>query len=164
MPGTPRLIRGRDKKGLQLTVLLQPMADPHKLSRFVEAQNPIFEIVLDELRAGTKRSHWMWFVFPQIAGLGSSGMAAQYAIGSLAEAEAYLRHAVLGPRLSTCTKLVNAVEGRSALTIFGRPDDLKFRSSMSLFARAAPDYNLFSDALSKYFGGEMDIQTVRRLP
>ena len=140
-----------------------PMPDPHNLSRFVDAQDPVFQTVLDELRVGAKRSHWMWFVFPQIAGLGSSAMAARYALRSLAEAEAYLHHAILGPRLETCTRLVNAVEGRSAPTIFGRPDDMKFRSSMTLFARAAPDNDLFGTALSKYFGGIADAETTKRL-
>ena len=116
-----------------------------------------------ELRAGRKSSHWMWFVFPQIHGLGRSPMAQRFAISSLAEAEAYLRHPVLGPRLRECTQLVNAVEGHSIEDIFGYPDYLKFRSSMTLFAHAAFDDPVFSDALRKYFAGKEDVLTLERL-
>jgi uncharacterized protein (DUF1810 family) len=111
--------------------------DPYSLQRFLDAQAPVYERVLGELRAGRKRSHWMWFVFPQIAGLGQSEMARRYAISSLAEAKTYREHPVLGARLRDCTALVNQVDGRSIDEIFGYPDDLKFHSSMTLFARAA---------------------------
>src|SRR6188474_2984892 len=115
------------------------MQDPYGLDRFVTAQDPVFEQVRAELRAGRKRTHWMWFVFPQMQGLGHSPMAQKYAIVSREEASAYLEHPVLGPRLRECTKLVNRVEGRTLNQIFGYPDDLKFRSSMSLFAGATAD-------------------------
>lgn len=137
--------------------------DPFNLQRFVDAQDPVYARVARELRAGDKQSHWMWFVFPQVAGLGHSAMAQLYAIGSLDEAKAYLAHQVLGARLKECTTLVLKVEGRSAQAIFGSPDDLKFRSSMTLFARAAPDEPLFRDALEKYFNGEVDTRTVELL-
>lgn len=133
------------------------------LERFVQAQEPVIEHVLTELRAGRKSSHWMWFVFPQIQGLGSSPTAQRFAIASRTEAEAYLRHPVLGPRLRECTQLVNAVEGRSLEEIFGYPDNLKFRSSMTLFAHVTPDNQAFLDALRKYFGGEYDSRTLDKL-
>jgi uncharacterized protein (DUF1810 family) len=139
------------------------MDDPHNLRRFVEAQDSVIDRVCAELAQGRKRSHWMWFVFPQIAGLGFSPMAQRYAIGSLDEARAYLADAVLGPRLEECTRLVLKVEGRSASDIFGSPDDMKFRSSMTLFARAAPAHPVFADALAKYFNGEPDGETLKRL-
>ncbi|WP_188978728.1 DUF1810 domain-containing protein [Halocalculus aciditolerans] len=137
--------------------------DPYDLERFVEAQNPVMEDVKAELRAGEKRTHWMWFVFPQIAGLGRSELARRYAISSRAEAEAYLAHPVLGPRLRECTRLVNAVDGRSAHEIFGSPDDLKFRSSMTLFAAVADDAEPFETALEQYYDGERDPKTRARL-
>lgn len=133
------------------------------LERFVQAQEPVIERVLTELRAGRKSSHWMWFVFPQIRGLGSSPTAQRFAIASRTEAEAYLRHPVLGPRLRECTQLVNAIEGRSPEEIFGYPDNLKFRSSMTLFAHVTPDNQAFLDALRKYFGGEYDPRTLDKL-
>ena len=133
------------------------------LERFVAAQDPVFEDVIAELANGAKTSHWMWFVFPQIAGLGSSPMAQRYAIGSLAEAEAYAAHPVLGARLRACTAAVNAVDGRSAHAIFGSPDDLKFRSSMTLFDRAAPEEPLFAAALARYFDGVPDPRTLAKL-
>lgn len=139
------------------------MGDPFDLQRFLDAQAPIFDQVRAELRQGRKRSHWMWFIFPQIAGLGHSAMAARYAISSLAEAQAYLAHPVLGPRLRGCTELVNDVEGRSITEILGRLDDMKFRSSMTLFAQATIDNRIFTDALQKYFGGEADSLTLDRL-
>jgi len=139
------------------------MRDPYLLERFVEAQADVFPEVLDELRAGHKRSHWMWFIFPQMKGLGRSASAAYYGIGSLEEAAAYLRHPVLGPRLVECTQLVNKVEDRSIREILGSPDDLKFRSSMTLFARAAEDDTVFRTALKKYFGGEPDRLTLELL-
>jgi uncharacterized protein (DUF1810 family) len=119
--------------------------------------------VLGELRAGRKRSHWMWFVFPQIAGLGDSTMAHEFALSSLDEAAAYLAHPVLGLRLRECTALVAAVEGRSIAEIFGHPDDRKFRSSVTLFARAAPEEPIFATCLQKYFAGEPDPATLARL-
>ncbi len=139
------------------------MSDPYDLQRFVDAQNPVYDKVRGELRHGRKKSHWMWFVFPQIDGLGSSSMARKFAISSLAEAAAYLAHSVLGPRLAECTRLVNLVEGRSIGQIFGYPDDLKFRSSMTLFARASPANQVFIDALQKHFDGEFDPATLERL-
>ena len=137
--------------------------DPFNLQRFVEAQAPVYERVLSELRAGKKKSHWIWFVFPQIAGLGHSTMAEKYAIRSLDEAKAYLDHAVLGARLRECTELVLNVEGKTAVQIFDYPDDLKFRSSMTLFAHAAPDSSIFREAIEKYFAGAFDKVTVRAL-
>jgi uncharacterized protein (DUF1810 family) len=139
------------------------MTDHYDLDRFVAAQEDVFDRALAELRAGEKRSHWMWFVFPQIAGLGASPMAQRYAIGSLDEARAYLAHPVLGERLRTCTAAVNAVAGRSAHAIFGSPDDLKFRSSLTLFARAAPEEPLFPAALARYFDGIADPRTLAKL-
>ena len=139
------------------------MNDPYRLDRFVKAQESVFEEVLSELRAGRKRSHWIWFIFPQLKGLGHSAMAQDYGITSREEAEAYLQHPVLGPRLKECTQLVNAVEGRSIDAILGYPDDLKFRSSMTLFALVAPEEVVFKNALRKYFSGELDQLTVQRL-
>ncbi len=139
------------------------MDDPFDLQRFVDAQAGVHQTALAELKAGRKRSHWMWFVFPQVAGLGFSPMAQAYAISGLEEARAYLAHPLLGARLLACTVAVNALEGRSAHDIFGSPDDLKFRSSMTLFARAAPDEPAFRGALAKYYGGQEDPQTVARL-
>jgi uncharacterized protein (DUF1810 family) len=133
------------------------MDDPYELERYVRAQDPVFAQVCAELAAGRKQSHWMWFIFPQFRGLGSSPMAQRYAIGSLAEARAYLAHPLLAERLRTCTQLVNRVEGRTAQAIFGYPDYLKFRSSMTLFARAAAGASEpFDEALAKYFAGEAD--------
>jgi uncharacterized protein (DUF1810 family) len=139
------------------------MTDPYHLQRFVDAQNPVYGKVCAELRDGRKRSHWMWFIFPQIMGLGSSPLARKFAISSLAEAAAYLQHPILGPRLIECTRLVNLIEGRPIQQIFGYPDDLKFRSSMTLFAHAAGESQLFVDALQKYFKGEFDPTTLARL-
>jgi len=133
------------------------------LERFVQAQEPVIGRVLEELRAGRKASHWMWFVFPQIRGLGHSATARHFAIASRAEADAYLHHPILGPRLRECTRLVNEIEGSSVEQIFGYPDDLKFRSSMTLFAHATADNQVFVDALRKYFGGEYDPMTLDRL-
>lgn len=137
--------------------------DPYNLQRFVSAQNPVYDDVRSELQSGQKRSHWMWFVFPQIEGLGNSPTARQFAISSLDEAKAYLEHPVLGPRLRECTALVNDIREESIEEIFGYPDYLKFRSSMTLFFRAAPDDPAFSEALRKYFGGENDALTIERL-
>jgi uncharacterized protein (DUF1810 family) len=139
------------------------MADEYDLDRFVTAQEPVLAQVRQELAAGRKRSHWMWFVFPQLAGLGYSAMARQYAISSMAEARAYLEHPVLGSRLIGLTKLVNQVNGRSIHEIFGSPDDLKFHSSMTLFTQARPDEPVFREALDKYFSGIMDKGTLEKL-
>lgn len=133
------------------------------LERFLEAQEPVIGRVMTELRAGRKATHWMWFVFPQIRGLGHSTTAQRFALTSLAEAKAYLQHPVLGPRLRECAQLVNAVSGRSIEDIFGYPDYLKFRSCMTLFAHADGDERVFSDALHKYFAGREDEATVTRL-
>ncbi|NYF50249.1 DUF1810 domain-containing protein [Tunturiibacter gelidoferens] len=153
-------------------------SDKYELERFVEAQAGVYEQALAELRAGRKRSHWMWFVFPQIRGLGSSPMAMRYAISSLEEARAYLEHAVLGPRLRESTRIVVEVQGRTVGEIFGSPDDLKFHSSMTLFANAAAPFakatapsaktaedsgDVFEEALKKYFGGAMDQGTIKRI-
>jgi uncharacterized protein (DUF1810 family) len=134
-----------------------------ELQRFVMAQAPVIGVVEAELKAGRKATHWMWFVFPQLAGLGHSPMARHYALASLEAAAAYLRHAVLGPRLRHCTGLVNAVEGRSVNEIFGTPDDMKFHSSMTLFARAVPDNGEFRTALAKYFDAREDDKTLTLL-
>ena len=139
------------------------MDDPFNLQRFVDAQAPVYERVVAELRHGQKQSHWMWFVFPQIKGLGSGAMARRFAISSRAEAEAYLDHPLLGPRLRECTRLVVAVQGRTIDAILGYPDDLKFRSSMTLFASVAPDETDFVEALDKFYGGAMDRATLERL-
>ncbi len=139
------------------------MDDRFQLKRFVDAQQPVYEEVLGELRAGRKRSHWMWFIFPQIAGLGHSAMADRFALWSLDETVAYLAHSVLGQRLRECSVLVAGVEGRSIAEIFGHPDDMKFRSSMTLFSRAAPQEPIFAACLQKYFGGEPDLQTLAKL-
>ena len=136
------------------------MADPFNFERFVSAQAAVFPQVLEELQAGEKRSQWIWFIFPQMKGLGHSSQSEYYGIGSLEEAAAYLRHPVLGQRLRQCTRLVTQVEKRAISVILGNPDDLKFCSSMTLFARAAEEAGLdateFNDALKKYFGGEGD--------
>lgn len=137
--------------------------DPYDLARFVAAQDPIYAQVRAELAGGCKRSHWMWFVFPQLEGLGGSAMAQRYAICSLEEAAAYLAHPILGPRLKECVRLVNAVDGCSARDILGHPDDLKFRSSMTLFAATAPQEPLFTQALQKYFAGAADPLTLEKI-
>ncbi|OBI99084.1 DUF1810 domain-containing protein [Mycobacterium asiaticum] len=137
--------------------------DAFDLKRFVDAQNRVYDDVVQELRAGRKRSHWMWFVFPQLRGLGSSPTADHYGISSLEEARAYLEHDLLGPRLRECVRLVNDIPGRSAGQIFGSPDDLKLRSSVTLFARATDDNQDFVALLDKYYGGEEDPRTVARL-
>jgi uncharacterized protein (DUF1810 family) len=139
------------------------MNDPYRLARFVDAQERTFDQACADLRAGAKRGHWMWFVFPQIEGLGASETARRFAISCRAEAEAYLRHPVLGPRLREGAKLANGVDGRSAREIFGHPDDLKFHSSMTLFASVAEDGAVFEDALQKYFAGRRDRLTMERI-
>ena len=130
------------------------------LERFVEAQDDVYDDVLKELRSGQKQSHWMWFIFPQMKGLGMSATSDRFAISSLDEARAYLQHPVLGERLRECTQLVNLVEGRSIREIFGSPDHLKFRSCMTLFAHATLENRVFHDALQKYSGGEFDPVTL----
>jgi uncharacterized protein (DUF1810 family) len=137
--------------------------DPYNLQRFVDAQDPVFAEVCSELKMGRKRSHWMWFIFPQLQGLGHSSIAQYYAISSIDEAKAYLSHAILGPRLLECCRLVILIERRSIQEIFGYPDFLKFRSSLTLFARATSENRLFTIALEKYFGGEQDGSTLERL-
>jgi uncharacterized protein (DUF1810 family) len=139
------------------------MDDPFELARFVRAQAPVYDDVVVELRGGRKRTHWMWFVFPQLAGLGSSPTAQRYAIASLDEARAYLAHPVLGPRLRECSALVLAATEPDAHRLFGSPDDLKFRSCMTLFARAAPQEPVFGECLERFFGGESDPRTVALL-
>ena len=138
-------------------------SDPYNLQRFLDAQHPIYGQVRDELAAGQKESHWMWFIFPQIKGLGFSPTAKKYAISGIEEAKAYLDHPLLGFRLRECTQLVSAVKGRSIEDIFGYPDHLKFRSSMTLFAYVAPDERTFTSALTKYFSGEVDRKTLEQL-
>lgn len=137
--------------------------DPYDLERFVEAQRGVFDEACAELRLGRKTGHWIWFIFPQIAGLGSSAMSQRYSVQSLDEARAYLRHPVLGARLREICGIVNGIEGKSAHQIFGSPDDLKLRSSMTLFARATEDDAVFLEVLRKYFGGVEDERTVRLL-
>jgi uncharacterized protein (DUF1810 family) len=136
--------------------------DVHDLDRFVRAQADDYNRALSELRAGEKRSHWMWYIFPQIEGLGHSPMAQRYAIKSTAEARAYLDHPILGPRLREFATVVNGITGRSAREIFGSPDDLKLRSSATLFAHVSND-DVFEQLLQKYFGGEHDEKTLSRL-
>ena len=137
--------------------------DPYNLQRFVDAQDTVFAEVCSELRMGRKRSHWMWFIFPQLQGLGYSSTARYYAISSIDEAKAYLSHPILGPRLLECCRLVILIERRPIQEIFGYPDFLKFRSSLTLFARATSENRLFTIALEKYFEGEQDASTVDRL-
>ncbi len=142
-------------------------ADPYNLQRFVDAQQQTFYAVRAELLSGQKRTHWMWFIFPQLRGLGSSAMAVRFAISTLQEGAAYLEHPVLGPRLQDCTALVNAIPDRSLSQVFDSPDDLKFHSSMTLFAKVAGDLRFdapgFQDALAKYFAGRADLRTLSLL-
>jgi len=135
------------------------MTDAFDLQRFVDAQASVYPRVVAELRRGQKQSHWMWFIFPQLAGLGHSAMAQRFAIASRDEAVAYLGHGILGPRLRECTALVNAVEGRTIREILGSPDDLKFRSSMTLFAAVSPEPE-FAAAIAKFHGGRQDRLTL----
>jgi uncharacterized protein (DUF1810 family) len=139
------------------------MTNPFDLERFVEAQARAYDQVRRELMAGRKETHWMWFIFPQIAGLGQSAMSIRFAIASVGEAKAYLKHPVLGPRLEECARIALDVEGKTAREIFGSVDEMKFRSSMTLFAEAAPDEDLFQRCLDKYFAGEPDPATLARL-
>jgi uncharacterized protein (DUF1810 family) len=139
------------------------MDDPFNLDRFLAAQASVLPQVLAELGAGSKRSHWIWFIFPQMKGLGHSPQSEYYGIGSLEEAAAYARHPQLGPRLDECTRLVNQVQAKTIDRILGFPDDLKFRSSMTLFAQAARENPVFAEALTKYFGGQPDQVTLELL-
>ncbi|HEY2069643.1 MAG TPA: DUF1810 domain-containing protein [Rhizomicrobium sp.] len=138
-------------------------ADIFNLERFIAAQDPVYGRVVQELRHGSKQSHWMWFIFPQIAGLGRSATAERYAITGLDEARAYIAHPLLGGRLRECITLVLAVTGRTAAQIFGDPDDLKFHSCLTLFAHAAPGEALFREALETYYAGEEDSGTLGKL-
>jgi uncharacterized protein (DUF1810 family) len=144
-------------------LLSRSQSDPYDLQRFVDAQGRVYDTVLGELRGGRKRSHWMWFVFPQLRGLGSSPTAVRFAISSIDEARAYLGHELLGARLRECAGLVRGIDGRTAEEIFGWPDDMKLRSSMTLFARAADDNAEFVAVLDKFYGGEEDPATLARL-
>lgn len=145
------------------------MDDLYLSERFVQAQNPVYPRVCAELAAGAKTSHWMWFIFPQLRGLGRSAVALHFSLASLAEAHAYAQHPVLGARLRHCTELALAAPaeagsaGRSAQQIFGSPDDLKFHSSMTLFRKAVPDEGVFATALQRYFGGKPDLRTLELL-
>jgi uncharacterized protein (DUF1810 family) len=139
------------------------MTDPFELERFVHAQDPVLAQARQELRDGHKRSHWMWFIFPQLRGLGRSEMATRYGLGSLAEAEAYLDHPLLGPRLLDCTDLINTVQGRDVHQILGSPDDMKFQSCMTLFTHTKPGEAVFQYALQRYFNGAEDQRTLRLL-
>jgi uncharacterized protein (DUF1810 family) len=139
------------------------MDDPYYLQRFVDAQQPVYERACRELRQGRKQSHWMWFVFPQVKGLGRSETAQKYAISSREEAAAYLAHPILGPRLRECSRIVADLEGVSREDIFGYPDEMKFRSSMTLFAQITIDNQIFKRCLEKYFDGEADPETLAAL-
>ena len=145
------------------SVAMSMEEDPHDLQRFVDAQQPVYADVLAELAAGAKTSHWMWFVFPQLKALGQSATAQRFGIAGLAEADAYARHPLLGSHLHECTRIVLGVQGRTALQIFGSIDAMKFRSSMTLFDRAAPDEPLFRQAIDRYFEGRPDAQTLALL-
>lgn len=139
------------------------MTDPFNLQRFVDAQAPVYADVLDELRASEKTTHWMWFIFPQLKELGRSPIAKHYGISSLAEAVAYLEHPLLGKRLLECTELMMAARGKTALEILGSPDDLKFRSCMTMFRAAKPELPVWDAALARYFGGKGDAVTIALL-
>lgn len=132
------------------------MVDPFNLDRFVVAQEKMYANVVEELKSGLKISHWMWFIFPQVESLGRTAMAKMYAIRSINEAKAYIAHPILGKRLQECTELVLSIDGKSANDIFGHPDDLKFKSSMTLFLIAAPQIDLFQRAINKYYEGYQD--------
>ena len=143
--------------------IFEQQRDPYHLERFVEAQNPVYDQVCRELQQGLKMTHWMWFIFPQIEGLSSSAMSKRFAISSLEEAAAYLNHPVLGARLKQCTELVINTSGRTLKQILGPTDNLKFRSSMTLFAHACTQNEVFETALTKYFSGGYDQLTLDRL-
>jgi len=137
--------------------------DPFDLSRFVHAQEDVYEQALSEIRSGRKRSHWMWYIFPQFDGLGFSSTSKRYAIKSVAEAEAYLSHPLLGPRLLECAEAAARVEGKSANEVFGSPDDMKLKSCATLFACVSPPGSVFERLLDKYFQGRRDDKTLRLL-
>ena len=137
--------------------------DPYHLERFISAQTSVYKQVIAELRAGKKHSHWMWFIFPQIDGLGSSATARLYSIKSVAEAREYLAHSILGERLRECARLLDAIKDKSATDIFGYPDDLKLKSSLTLFAVVSGDDPVFTKLLDRYFSGEGDPQTIGKL-
>jgi uncharacterized protein (DUF1810 family) len=162
-----RTVLGRvlpEVEGIMSDIARAGAGDPHDLNRFVEAQEGVYEQALAEVRGGRKRSHWMWFIFPQIDGLGSSAMAKRYAIKSRAEAEAYLAHPVLGPRLVACAEAAAGIPATaSALDVFGSPDDMKLRSSATLFACVSPAGSVFDRVLDRYFRGERDSATLRLL-
>ena len=139
---------------------MSPTGSAFELTRFVEAQDPVYAQVCSELKRGHKTGHWMWFVFPQIAGLGNSEMSRRFAISSVTEARAYMEHAVLGARLKECAELVLKVAGKSAYEIFGTPDDMKFRSCMTLFAVVEKESSVFEDNIRKYFNGDQDRRTL----
>lgn len=139
------------------------VADPYDLTRFVQAQDRDYERAISEIRSGRKRSHWMWYIFPQFDGLGFSPTSQHYAIKSIAEAEAYLRHPVLGPRLLECVRATLGLEGRSASEVFGSPDDMKLRSCATLFASVSPAGSVFAQLLDKYFDGGRDEKTLELL-
>ena len=136
------------------------MTDPHNLQRFVDAQERDYQTALDEITIGQKRSHWMWYIFPQFDGLGFSPTSVHYAIKSPAEATAYLDHPILGPRLRECVDVLLAASGRTAHQIFGSPDDLKLKSCMTLFAQVSPEGSVFDQVLEKYYGGQQDQKTI----
>ena len=138
-------------------------ADPYDVARFVQAQERDYEQAMSEIRSGRKRSHWMWYMFPQFDGLGFSATSKRYAIKSVAEAEAYLRHPVLGPRLLESARAVVGIDGRSALEVFGSPDDMKLRSCATLFASVSHAGSVFEQLLDRHFGGELDDKTLRLL-
>lgn len=138
--------------------------DPHNLQRFLDAQHGRYDQAVAELRQGTKRSHWIWYIFPQLTGLGSSSTAERFAIRNSKEAKAYIEHPVLGPRLIEACRAVLSVEGKSAASIMGHPDDLKLRSCVTLFLQVAPEYPEFGHVLEKYYGGEPDQRTLQLLP
>ncbi len=146
-------MRGRDESGSP--------SDPHNLNRFVQAQANVYERALREVKTGRKRTHWMWFIFPQLDGLGLSSTSKRYAIRSLDEARAYLEHPILGPRLNACVEAALSVEGKSAHDVFGSPDDLKLRSCATLFALVSPPNSVFELLLEKYYEGRRDDQTTR---
>lgn len=139
------------------------MDDPHNLERFIDAQRADYEKALSEIRSGRKRSHWMWYIFPQVEGLGVSAMAQRYAIKSVAEARAYLGHPVLGARLRTCAEALVSLESRSVEQIFGFPDDRKLRSCATLFGAVSPAGSVFHRLLEKYFQGELDMKTIEKI-
>ena len=147
----------------RMTASSRDSSDPFRLERFVTAQAATYRRVIAELEAGEKASHWMWFIFPQIRGLGRSSTAREFAISGRDEAQAYLRHSILGPRLIECTELVLRVRGRSLSEIFGSPDDMKFCSSMTLFAQVSPEHAIFSEAIRRYCDGNFDPLTLQEL-